>query len=37
MTDWSAVQRDEARKVYEAEIAGLKKELEVARLVALNC
>lgn len=31
MTDWSAVQRDESRKIYEAEIAGLKRELEVAR------
>ena len=36
MTDWSAVQRDEARKVYEAEIAGLRKELEVARSALAN-
>jgi predicted phosphodiesterase len=31
VTDWSAVQRDESRKLYEAEIAGLRKELDVAR------
>lgn len=31
MTDWSTVQRDETRKLYESEIAGLKRELEVAR------
>jgi len=31
MTDWNTVQRDETRKLYESEIAGLKRELEVAR------
>ena len=36
MTDWSAVQRDETRKVYEAEVAGLRKELEVARSALAN-
>ena len=36
MTDWSAVQRDESRKVYEAEVAGLKKELAVAQQALEN-
>ena len=36
MTDWSVVQRDESRKVYEAEIAGLKKELAVAKQALEN-
>ena len=35
-TDWSAVQRDETRKVFEAEIGALKKELEVARSALAN-
>jgi UDP-2,3-diacylglucosamine pyrophosphatase LpxH len=36
MTDWSAVQRDESRKVHESEIASLRKELEVARAALEN-
>lgn len=36
MTDWSTVQRDEARKVYESEIASLRKELEVAKSALAN-
>jgi predicted phosphodiesterase len=36
VTDWSAVQRDESRKVYEAEVAGLKKELAVAQQALEN-
>lgn len=36
MTDWSTVQRDEARKVYESEIASLRKELDVAKSALAN-
>ncbi len=36
MTDWSAVQREEARKVYESEIVSLRKELDVAKQALEN-
>jgi hypothetical protein len=36
VTDWSAVQREEARKVYESEIASLRKELDVAKQALEN-
>lgn len=36
MTDWNTLHRDETRKLYESEIAGLKKELQVARTALDN-
>lgn len=36
MTDWAAVQRDETAKAFEAEIAGLKQELHVAKAALEN-
>lgn len=36
MTDWATLQREETRKVYEGEIAGLKQELAVARAALEN-
>ena len=36
MTNWSSLHRDETRKLYESEIAGLRKELQVARTALEN-
>lgn len=36
MTDWNTLHRDETRKLYESEIAGLKKELQIARTALDN-